>query len=149
MFKSHHISNTLSVILKLVLIKISSAIPINLYAEIEHKLLREQARDWALSHGLYREQERIYWALSNALILRANFNLSSTTVHAPNSLFQLPFPKKDFEFALECIDVDLINVYQNFADIGNPIAIYNLACCYQNGIGVEKDENKAFIYCQG
>ncbi|RIB03504.1 glutathione synthase [Gigaspora rosea] len=48
-------------------------------------ILKEQAIDWALSHGL---------------VIRTNSNLSSTTVHAPISLFPSPFPKKEFEFAL-------------------------------------------------
>ncbi|CAG8502243.1 4050_t:CDS:2 [Dentiscutata heterogama] len=50
------------------------------------KILKEQAIDWALSHGL---------------VIRTNSNSTSTTVHAPISLFPSPFPKKEFEFALE------------------------------------------------
>ncbi|CAG8495804.1 5893_t:CDS:2 [Racocetra fulgida] len=44
--------------------------------------LKEQATDWALSHGL---------------VVRSNSNHSSTTVHAPISLFPSPFPKKEFD----------------------------------------------------
>ncbi|CAG8688162.1 24243_t:CDS:10 [Cetraspora pellucida] len=50
------------------------------------EFLKEQAIDWALSHGL---------------IIRSNSNFSSTVVHAPISLFPSPFPKKEFELALE------------------------------------------------
>ncbi|KAF0368595.1 hypothetical protein F8M41_013474 [Gigaspora margarita] len=71
----------------------ASAIYLNL-TPTQIKILREQAIDWALSHGLILlKQVRIDWALSHGLILRANSNPSSTTVHDPNSLFQPLFPK--------------------------------------------------------
>ena len=34
------------------------------------------------------------------------------------------------------------------AEMGHVNGIYMVGYCYQNGIGVEKDEHKAFIYYQ-
>ena len=39
--------------------------------------------------------------------------------------------------------------YQNkSAEMGNVSGMYNVGYCYQNGIGVEKDEHKTFVYYQ-
>ncbi|KAF0535883.1 calmodulin-dependent protein kinase [Gigaspora margarita] len=40
----------------------------------------------------------------------------------------------------------LFNLYQKSAELGNANVLFNLGHCYQHGIGIEKDENKAFKY---
>ncbi len=43
---------------------------------------------------------------------------------------------------------EALRLFKQSYDLGCPIAAYNIACMYQNGVGVEKDTNLALEWCR-